>query len=297
MFDELYQSRGKNMNNINQGNYNDLIESAIKTGEYVYNLFNQASTVVVANSDKVVVGYYNGKEIGLGLKVGDVLPDNTSTVEAMTKRTRIVRNLLKDKSPFGIGYVGIAIPLMDADNKVYGSLALTSPVTKQETLKEMANQLEETSVQTMRASEDIAGSAGELAAAVSELTMGSNKALEELSTIGEVIGLIKQIANQTRLLSLNATIEAARAGEAGRGFAVVANEVRKLAQGTSGNVEEISKKLMAISEAVGVIADKIKEIDNLAQNQAATTEEISASMMSLDENAKKIVEVAGELTT
>jgi methyl-accepting chemotaxis protein len=76
--------------------------------------------------------------------------------------------------------------------------------------------------------------------------------------IGEIVDLITDIANQTKLLALNAAIEAARAGDAGKGFAVVADEVGKLSANTQQAVSKISDSIQIIQTYTKQAVSKMK---------------------------------------
>ncbi len=114
--------------------------------------------------------------------------------------------------------------------------------------------------------------------------------------VGEIAGVIKEIADQTNLLALNASIEAARAGEAGRGFAVVANEVRMLADRTMQATRKIDQLIVTIqgdsTRAIGGMKEGEAQVGTsvrLVRDAEASLKEINEFMM---EAVRKVSEIS-----
>jgi len=107
---------------------------------------------------------------------------------------------------------------------------------------------------------------GETREGIEEIREFTNRAVdwirflsEKVASIEQILDVITDIANQTRLLSLNASIIASQAGEYGRGFLVVADEIKALAAKTSGSTREIGGVINEVLGVSGKVLDVVEK--------------------------------------
>ncbi len=212
------------------------------------------------------------------------------------------------------GQVGGLVGLVASAAAQLQTTARSMTGTAGETAQQAANvasAAEEASVnvQTVAsAAEELAASITEISRQVAQSAKVAGQAVEDARrtdtvvraladgarSIGEVVGLISNIAGQTNLLALNATIEAARAGDAGKGFAVVASEVKSLATQTARATEDIGRQIAQIQNAtreavasIEGIGSTIGEVSAIAAAIAAAVEQQGAATQEIARNTQQ----------
>ena len=163
---------------------------------------------------------------------------------------------------------GMAQGIVDDNETVSKSVAGTQGI--RQSLEELTSQLAAIQEQSADATQAVTG--------LTQVARG----------IGNFVGLIQGISEQTNLLALNAAIEAARAGEQGRGFAVVADEVRSLAQRTAEATAEISSLISTIGSEVDRVSEGISSIGGKGDALAAEITHISRQVGTISEVSQQV---------
>ena len=161
----------------------------------------------------------------------------------------------------------------------------------------LADEARKLSIEGARHVQDTVTEINTIAGSVDSSTRVVRQLGAQSQKISGIVGVIREIADQTNLLALNAAIEAARAGEQGRGFAVVADEVRKLAEKTATSTQEISIMIAEMQNGTQTAEKQMEQGTLQVGKGVAVAAETGESMSSIESGAGKVLSAVDEIST
>jgi methyl-accepting chemotaxis protein len=175
------------------------------------------------------------------------------------------------------------------------SINLVSDSAK--TAHALADEARKLSIEGARHVQETVGEINTIAGSVDSSTRVVRLLGEQSQKISGIVGVIREIADQTNLLALNAAIEAARAGEQGRGFAVVADEVRKLAEKTATSTQEISDMIGEMQQGTQTAVKQMELGTTQVEKGVIVAAATGESMSSIESGAGKVLSAVDEIST
>lgn len=227
--------------------------------------------------------------------VGDRIQEGTTTHKAIIDKKTVIEEL--DTRRYGVPVMLMCNPIFDEDdaNQVVAVFGMAIPRQNALDLRQMANSLNSGLGEMSAVIQQMAASAMEITSNEQELNNSIGDIFIMSEQINDVLLLIKQIADQTKMLGLNASIEAAHAGEAGRGFGVVAEEIRKLSDESKNTVSRIQEFTHNIKKKVGETQKNSETTLHSIQEQAAASQELTASVEELNSMSTQLERIALEI--
>jgi len=257
-------------------------------------MFPEGAGLYMTDAEKIV-NKQGSSKFDLDIKVGQIMDKSSVAMQSISNKKITSRNI--DKSVYGVPILSVSYPLFDDvdKNQVIGSFGITLPQATSHSLQSISGSLNQNLSEIAAVIEELAASASEMMSNQQSL----NQNVAEVSTfvvnINEILTLIRQIADETKMLGLNAAIEAARAGEAGAGFSVVASEIRKLSDESKDTVAKIRNLTTNIENKVQQTIKNSELNMRSSEEQAAATQEVSASIQELSSMAVSLADLARKL--
>ena len=266
----------------------------------------QRLSASVAAAQQIAAGDLSGRmpdvsrdEVG---RLIAAMSDMQQSLRTSMKETAVSAESILDCS----GQLNEAVRQMDQSANIQSSVAASIAANIEELTVSVSHVSDTTSdaARLAQSSDQQAtegfGEIEKLITRVSEVAEVVRQAAEQIARlegeserISHIVGVIKDIADQTNLLALNAAIEAARAGEQGRGFAVVADEVRKLSERTAVSTGEIEKMVGGIQHSTHEVVAEVGRGVKLVEDSVANARQAGESIAKLREIAQEVSRLIG----
>lgn len=249
---------------------------AVSTEKDLNDIYNSMGKYTLADRsiNCHACGYKSCKDMALSIYMGNNTPNNCIVYE----KSRL--NAIKD---------GIEQEHSELENSVQGlRLSLDSLQNKIKPISDFTienKNKNSTIVEEMKLLQD---SISNITSAVDDIRSSTTQIKNGIELYNEIIGDIKNIADQTNILAVNASIEAANIGAAGKGFAVVAGEIRDLAIITNETVKRAEEHTASIITDLDMINGNVKNISNYAAHTENTASVTLQSVNDMNEGAEII---------
>ncbi|MPQ31936.1 methyl-accepting chemotaxis protein [Clostridium estertheticum] len=223
---------------------------------------------------------------------GSEIPKGDPTNEVIKEGKQLITNVPAEV--YGVPMKAIITPIITG-GKVVGCIGIGRNTALEDKVLQMTSNLEESIQQVSATIQQIVASSSSINENQQQLGTAVTEIGDATDSIYVVLELIKNIANQTKMLGLNASIEASRAGDDGRGFGVVAKEIRKLSEQSQYTVARINDLTKQIDQRVQGAQNVSSVTLKAVEEQAAATQEIMASIEEISSSSQILDDIAKEL--
>lgn len=248
--------------------------------------------IAIADRDKFLI-YLPGEKLDLKIKPGDIIPEHLPIQTSMKEGRRVIKTV--GEEAYGIPYIAISIPVYGDEGRIIGGIAVQQSIEHKENLRAMSRQISDVLSPLVGTVQELTAQGEELSATSEELAAIACTFKKGIKKTDNIVLVVKNISNQSKLLGINSAIEAARAGTEGNGFAIVAKEIRKLAEHSASSITEIKVIVEEFSQAIDQISTSAAELGRVASHQAAHLTQFTTVIENLSKLSVSLVHMAESL--